>query len=168
VMSWTQGAAGTRFHPNFPNQNANAVWAYGTGNVGQSSMPPPLIKGRYGEPILTRIYNNTPVKREENGGFGRNEQQLHFHNAHNGAESDGATLAHHFPGTFYDYLWSTTLARRDKINTSATDRRASGPNGTGGLVNVAGDFRESKGRSGLTTTASSLPPRMSTRAISAP
>jgi manganese oxidase len=145
VMSWTQCAPGTKFHPNFPDQNPNAVWAYGTGNVGQSSMPPPLIKGRYGEPMLARIYNNTPVNREENGGFGRNEQQLHFHNAHNGAESDGATGAHHFPGTFYDYLWSTSLARRDKINTGATDRRASGPDGKGGLVNVPGDFRELQG-----------------------
>jgi FtsP/CotA-like multicopper oxidase with cupredoxin domain len=145
VMSWTQCAPGTKFHPNMPDQNPNAVWAYGPGNVGQSSMPPPLIKGRYGEPMLTRIYNNTPVNREENGGFGRNEQQLHFHNAHNGAESDGATGAHHFPGTFYDYLWSTTLARRDKINTGATDRRASGPDGNGGLINVAGDFRELQG-----------------------
>jgi FtsP/CotA-like multicopper oxidase with cupredoxin domain len=108
-------------------------------------LPPFLIKGRYGEPILTRIYNNTPVNRATNGGFGRNETQLHFHNAHNGAESDGAANAHHFPGTFYDYRWSTTLARRDKINTQATDPRASGPNGNGGLVNVAGDFREIQG-----------------------
>ena len=145
VMSWTQCAPGTKFHPNFPDQAPNAVWGYGTGNVGQSSMPPPLIKGRYGEPILTRIYNNTPVNREDNGGFGRNEQQLHFHNAHNGAESDGASGAHHFPGTFYDYLWSTTLARRDKINTDASDRRASGPDGNGGLNKVAGDFRELQG-----------------------
>ena len=52
---------------------------------------------------------------------------------------------HHFPGTFYDYRWSTTLARRDKINTQATDPRASGPNGNGGLVNVPGDFRELQG-----------------------
>jgi hypothetical protein len=28
--------------------------------------------------------------------------QLHFDNAHNGAESDGAANVHHFPGTFYD------------------------------------------------------------------
>ena len=108
-------------------------------------MPPFLIKGRYGEPILTRIYNNLPVDRAINGGFGRNETQLHFHNAHNGAESDGAANVHHFPGTFYDYRWSTTLARRDKINTGATENRASGPDGNGGLVRVAGDFRELQG-----------------------
>ena len=145
VMSWAPCVPGTKFHPSFPDQNPNAVWTYGTGAFAQGSLAPPLFKGRYGEPILTRIYNNTPVNRDDNAGFGRNEQQMHFHNAHNGAESDGATGAHHFPGTFYDYRWSTTLARRDKINTAATDRRASGPDGNGGLVNVAGDFREIQG-----------------------
>jgi len=146
VLSIGQIAPGTKFHPDFPAfQNPNSVWTYGTGRFVQGRLPPPLFKGRYGEPILTRIYQNLPVNRADNGGFGRNETQLHFHNAHNGAESDGAANVHHFPGTFYDYRWSTTLARRDKINTQATDRRASGPDGNGGLVNVAGDFRELQG-----------------------
>ena len=145
VMSWGQCAPGTKFHPNFPDQNPNSVWCYGPGRFTQGSMPPFLIKGRYGEPILTRIYNNTPVDRAENGGFGRNETQLHFHNAHNGAESDGATGAHHFPGTFYDYRWSTTLARRDKINTNGTNAKAAGPDNGTGIVKVPGDFREIQG-----------------------
>src|SRR6185295_11974857 len=114
-MSWAPCKPGTNFHPNMPYQEPNAVWCYWSGNTLTGTSTPFLIKGRYGEPILTRIHNNTPLAREENGGFGRNESQLHFHNAHNGAESDGATGAHHFPGTFYDYRWSTTLARRDKI-----------------------------------------------------
>src|SRR5215510_2170961 len=145
VMSWTECAPTTRFHPNFPAQNPDAVWCYGTGNTNQGTLPPFLIKGRYGEPILTRIHNNTPVDRAQNGGFGRNETQLHFHNAHNGAESDGATGAHHFPGTFYDYRWSTTLARADKINTNGTDARAAGPNNGTGIVKVPGDWREIQG-----------------------
>jgi FtsP/CotA-like multicopper oxidase with cupredoxin domain len=145
VMSWGQIAPNSRFHPNFPAQEPNSVWTYGTGRFVNGTLPPFLIKGRYGQPILTRIYNNLPVDREANNGFGRNESQLHFHNAHNGAESDGAANVHHFPGTFYDYRWSTTLARRDKINTQATDNRASGPNGNGGLERVAGDFREIQG-----------------------
>ncbi len=70
---------------------------------------------------------------------------MHFHNAHNGAESDGASNVHHFPGTFYDYRWSTTLARRDKINKNATIKKASGPDGNGGLNYVPGDFRELQG-----------------------
>ena len=144
-MSWTQIAAGRRFHPNLQPQNPDSVWCYGTGNVQAGEPTPFLIKGRYGESICTRIHNNTPVDRAQNGGFGRNETQLHFHNAHNGAESDGATGAHHFPGTFYDYLWGTTLARRDKINTGATDIRAAGPDNSTGIVNVPGDWREIQG-----------------------
>jgi FtsP/CotA-like multicopper oxidase with cupredoxin domain len=146
VMSWTQCAPGTRFHPNFPDQAPNSVWCYGTGNTQHGTLPPFLIKGRYGEPILTRIHNNTPVDRDDPGiSFGRNETQLHFHNAHNGAESDGATGAHHFPGTFYDYRWSTTLARRDKINVNGNDQRAAGPNDGTGIVKVPGDWREIQG-----------------------
>jgi FtsP/CotA-like multicopper oxidase with cupredoxin domain len=145
VQSLGPCAPGTRFHPGFPDQNPNSVWCYGAGRLAPGLMPPPLIKGRYGEPILSRIHNNTPVNRADNGGFGRNETQLHFHNAHNGAESDGATGAHHFPGTFYDYLWSTTLARRDKINTDASDPRAAGPDDGTGTVRVKGDWRELQG-----------------------
>src|SRR5262252_7944609 len=151
VMSIAPVAPNTRFHPNFPAQNPNSVWCYGTvqssgtNRTTAGTFPPPLFKGRYGEPILTRVYQNLPVNRVDNGGFGRNETQVHFHNAHNGAESDGAANVHHFSGTFYDYRWSTTLARRDKINTQATDPRASGPDGNGGLVNIAGDFRELQG-----------------------
>ena len=145
VLSWTQCQSGTRFSSSMPDQGPNSVWCFGSRLDTRGSMPPPLIKARYGEPILTRIYNRTPINRADNGGFGRNESQLHFHNAHNGAESDGAANVHHFPGTFYDYRWSTTLARRDKINTDAADPRASGPTDDGGVVNVAGDWREIQG-----------------------
>jgi FtsP/CotA-like multicopper oxidase with cupredoxin domain len=146
VMSLGQAAPGTRFHPGFPDQNPNSVWTWGTGQFVNGTLPPALIKGRYGEPILFRAYNNTPVERHAPGvEFGLNETQLHFHNAHNGAESDGAANVHHFPGTFYDYRWSTTLARHDLINTQAGDPRASGPDGNGGLVQVPGDFRELQG-----------------------
>jgi manganese oxidase len=146
VISLGSVAPNTRFHPDFEMpQSPNSVWTYGTGAKAQGTLPPMLFKGRYGQPILTRVYNNLPTNRADNEGFGRNETQLHFHNAHNGAESDGAANVHHFPGTFYDYRWSTTLARRDKTNTMATDKRASGPNGNGGLEYVAGDFREIQG-----------------------
>jgi FtsP/CotA-like multicopper oxidase with cupredoxin domain len=127
----------------------NAVWSYAPGHTPFTTpsgmVPPPLIKGRYGEPIITRIYNNLPTDRNQNGGFGRNQHQLHFHNAHNGAESDGAANVHHFPGTFYDYRWSTTLARRDKINIDASVLTTGGPDDNTGIVRVAGDFREYQG-----------------------
>ncbi len=142
VMSMGQIAPGLGFHPGLPAQEPNSVWSFGAGRFSRGGGTPPLLKARYGEPLITRIYNNAPVRREDNNGFGRNEFSLHLHNAHNGAESDGASNAFHFPGTFYDYRWGLTLARNDRINTGATDRRASGPDDGAGLVTVPGDFRE--------------------------
>src|SRR5215510_5183275 len=121
VLSLSQVAPGQNFFPgndtiarngSAPFLAPNAAWTYARGHTSYTTpsgtLPPPLIKGRYSEPIITRIYNNLPTDRNQNGGFGRNQHQLHFHNAHNGAESDGAANVHHFPGTFYDYRWSTT------------------------------------------------------------
>jgi FtsP/CotA-like multicopper oxidase with cupredoxin domain len=140
-------------------QNPNAMWCFGTRTPGMPTniagsrtgvAAPPLIKARYGEPFVCRIYNDLPDDRAANGGFGRNEISTHFHNAHNGAESDGACNAYHFPGTFYDYHWGTTLARRDQPSRWLTSdpnyaRKASGPDNANGLVQVPGDFRELQG-----------------------
>lgn len=145
VMSLGQLEDGIGFHPDMPPQEPNSVWSFNAGRFSRGTLPPPLIVARYGEPLLARIYNNMPVNRAENNGFGRNEATTHFHNAHNGSSSDGASNAHYFPGQFYDYHWGTTLARHDTINTGATDRRASGPDGNGGLNLVPGDFRELQG-----------------------
>lgn len=145
VLSMADAQDNTKFHPNFQAQKPNKVWTFGSGRQARGAPTPPLIRARYGEPLLVRIYNNLPKDRALNGGFGRNEISTHFHNAHNGAESDGACNAFHFPGTFYDYRYSTTLARRDRINTQATEPRASGPDGSGGLTLVPGDFRELQG-----------------------
>ena len=159
LLSAGQVRPGTRFAPGMPDQDANSIWSFGSrqpGATGQASGlrtgsgVPLLVKARYGEPMLTRIYNDLPVHREDNNGFGRNELSTHLHNAHNGAESDGACNAYHFPGTFYDYLWSTALARRDEPAVwlrADPDyaRKASGPNDGEGLVQLPGDFREIQG-----------------------
>ncbi|NWF74169.1 MAG: putative Ig domain-containing protein [Nitrospirae bacterium] len=146
-LAFGECATGVKFHPTWPDQGANKLWPmYGFEGWGVKGHPPiPLLKGRYGEPILMRIFNNLSADRTNNGGFGRNEPSTHFHNAHNGAESDGASNAFHFPGTFYDYHWGTTMARHDMINKDATDPRCSGPDGQGGLIQVPGDFREIQG-----------------------
>jgi FtsP/CotA-like multicopper oxidase with cupredoxin domain len=153
VFTLSQAAPGQTFfgagNGSAPFLGPNANWTYARGhcdyNTPSGMMPPPLIKGRYGEPIITRIYNNLPTDRTQNGGFGRNEHQLHFHNAHNGAESDGAANVHHFPGTFYDYRWSTTLARRDKINPGGLIATTGGPDDSTGINPVPGDYREYQG-----------------------
>lgn len=142
VMSQGPIQGGYAFHYDLAPQDPNAVWCFSSGNQPQSVLPPPLLKMRYGEPAIFRHYNHLPTDHAYNGGFGSISQATHNHNAHNASASDGASNAHFFPGQFYDYHWSTTLARADMINQFATDPRASGPDGNGGLVQVPGDFRE--------------------------
>jgi manganese oxidase len=125
-----------RFHPNMPIQSPNAVWAYG------GSLPPKLLQVRYGEPVLVRQYNNLAPSITANNGFGRYTLTTHEHNAHHGAENDGFTGAYYWPGQFYDYYYPWVLAGFRTINTGATDPRAGAPNGSGGITNVPGDYRE--------------------------
>ena len=125
-----------RFHPQWPTQNPNRVWTF------NGTIPPKLVKARYGEPVLFRHHNRLPVDVRQNGGFGRHTISTHEHNGHHGAENDGFTGAFFFPGQFYDYHWPVVLAGHFSTNKYATDRMASSPNGSEGLTNVPGDWRE--------------------------
>jgi len=125
-----------RFHPNMPIQSPNALWTY------QGTLPPKLMQVRYGEPVLVRQFNNLAPNINANNGFGRYTLTTHEHNAHHGAENDGFTGAYFWPGQFYDYYYPWVLAGFRTINTGATDRRAGAPNGSGGITNVPGDYRE--------------------------
>ncbi|HSM85265.1 MAG TPA: multicopper oxidase domain-containing protein [Candidatus Limnocylindrales bacterium] len=125
-----------KFHPQLPTQDVNSVWTF------NGTIPPKLVQGRYGEPILFRHHNRLPADVTLNNGFGRHTISTHEHNGHHGAENDGFTGAYFFPGQFYDYHWPIVLAGRDTINTDATDPRAGSPDGSGGITNVPGDWRE--------------------------
>jgi manganese oxidase len=125
-----------RFHPGMPTQNPNSVWTF------NGTIPPKLVMGRYGEPLLFRHHNGLPCDVRENGGFGRHTISTHEHNGHHGAENDGFTGAYFFPNQFYDYHWPIVLAGHYSMNTGATDRMASSPDGSGGLINVPGDWHE--------------------------
>ncbi len=125
-----------RFHPFLPDQNPNALWTF------NGTIPPKLVIGRYGEPILFRHHNNLPADVTQNGGFGRHTLSTHEHNGHHGAENDGFTGAYFFPNQFYDYHWPIVLAGRNTINTGATDPRAGSPDGNGKIHNVPGDWHE--------------------------
>jgi FtsP/CotA-like multicopper oxidase with cupredoxin domain len=125
-----------RFHPGLPDQGPLAFWTF------NGTLPPKLVIGRYGEPILFREHNKLPADVRQNGGFGRNSISTHEHNGHHGAENDGFTGAYFFPNQFYDYHWPIVLAGLNSINTGATDPKAASPNDTGGKVNVPGDWHE--------------------------
>jgi FtsP/CotA-like multicopper oxidase with cupredoxin domain len=125
-----------KFHPGFPTQNPKSVWTF------NGTIPPKLVQGKYGEPIIFRHHNRLPADVTANNGFGRHTISTHEHNGHHGAENDGFTGAFFFPNQFYDYHWPIVLAGRNTINTDASDPRASSPDGSGGLNNVPGDWRE--------------------------
>ena len=124
------------FHPGLPDQDPLTMWTF------NGSVPPKLMIGRYGEPILFRHHNRLPVDIRQNRGFGRHTITTHEHNGHHGAENDGFTGAFFFPGQFYDYHYPLLLAGVNSVNTSATDLRASSPNDDGTLTPVPGDWHE--------------------------
>lgn len=125
-----------KFHPNLPAQGPLAMWTFG------GTVPPKLVLGRYGEPILFRHHNKLPVDVKQNGGFGCHTISTHEHNGHHGAENDGFTGAFFFPGQFYDYHWPIVLAGHDTINPDATDPMAGSPDDSGGITKVPGDWHE--------------------------
>ena len=124
------------FHPRLPHQNKLAVWTF------NGSLPPKLLLGRYGEPVLFRHHNDLPRSQADNGGFGIHTISTHEHNGHHGAENDGFTGAFFHPGQFYDYHWPIVHAGFRTINTMATDKRCGAPDDSGGITNLPGDWRE--------------------------
>jgi FtsP/CotA-like multicopper oxidase with cupredoxin domain len=131
----TQGMP-LRFHPKLPIQDPNNVWTF------NGTIPPKLVQGRYNEALLFRHHNGLPVDVRQNGGFGHHTISTHEHNGHHGAENDGFTGAYFFPNQYYDYHWPIVLAGHFSYNTGATDRMASSPDGSGGLINIPGDWHE--------------------------
>ncbi|MGH9565295.1 MAG: hypothetical protein ACRD4I_04885, partial [Candidatus Angelobacter sp.] len=125
-----------KFHPDLPTQDPNSVWTF------NGTIPPKLVQGRYGEPILFRHHNELPFDVNDNNGFGIHTISTHEHNGHHGAENDGFTGAYFYPGQFYDYLWPIVLAGFRSINPDATDIKASSPDDSGGLVKQPGDWHE--------------------------
>jgi FtsP/CotA-like multicopper oxidase with cupredoxin domain len=125
-----------KFHPSLPTQGPLAMWTF------NGTIPPKLVLGRYGEPILFRHHNRLPTDVRSNGGFGRHTIATHEHNGHHGAENDGFTGAFFFPGQFYDCHWPIILAGHDTINTDATDKMAGSPDDHGGYSKIPGDWHE--------------------------
>ena len=126
-----------RFHPGLPLQNENSVWTF------NGTVPPKLVIGRYGEPILFRHFNGLPANRTQNNGFGVHTISTHEHNGHHGAENDGFAGAYFYPNQFYDYHWPIVLAGFRSFNAGATDPKAATPNDNdSGKTNIPGDWRE--------------------------
>ena len=128
-----------RFHPDLPDQGPLALWTF------NGTLPPKLLMGRYGEPILFRHHNRLPADPTQNGGFGIHTISTHEHNGHHGAENDGFTGAFFFPGQFYDYHYPICHGGYYSFNTGATDRRCGSPEDDGSIDTYPGDWHETMG-----------------------
>ena len=136
----TTAGVAIKMHPNMPVQDPNSVWTF------DGTLPPKLLQGRYGVPVLMRNYNSLPMDITANhpaavdttmisNGFGRHTITTHEHNGHQPAESDGFAGAFFFPGQFYDYHWPIQLAgysnnnnaQTGAINPGATEPKAATP-----------------------------------------
>ncbi len=89
------------FHPELP---AFPVWTYNP--PGQTTVPSPTIRARYGQPIVVRYANRLPA---QTTGFGLNQMITHLHNFHTASESDGGPWGFYGPGGFKDHHY--TMAR---------------------------------------------------------
>ena len=136
LSAGTTNGLAVKFHPSMPQQSPEALWTF------DGTFPPKLLKVRYGEPVLMRLWNGLPLDPASNRGFGLHTISIHEHNGHNPAESDGYTNSFFFPGQYFDYRWPVILAGHDTINTDASDPRAGMPDGNGGIINIPGDWRE--------------------------
>jgi FtsP/CotA-like multicopper oxidase with cupredoxin domain len=129
-----------RFHPLLPDQSETAMWTF------NGTIPPKLVQGIYGEPLLFRHHNDLPRDITKNSGFGRYSISTHEHNGHHGAENDGFTGAFFFPGQYYDYHWPITLAGWTSINTDASNPKAAAFDPATGLTGpnwqIPGDWHE--------------------------
>ena len=125
-----------KFHPALPTQSPLNVWTF------NGTIPPKLMQARYMDPILFRHHNRLPADVTQNAGFGRHTISTHEHNGHHGAENDGFTGAYFYPGQFYDYHYPVVLGGWRSMNADATDKMASSPDDSGGLVKIPGDWHE--------------------------
>ena len=160
----------TRFHPEFPGPGRpNSVWTYGTGTFVQANAAAAAHQGplRRAHPARASTTTRRSTARRTTASAATRPSCTSTTRI-TARRATAPPNVHHFPGTFYDYRWSTTLARRDKINTGATDIRALRARRQWRPGQCRGRLPRAPGHAcGRTTTASSSPPRMSTRAISA-
>jgi len=143
-----------QFHINLPRQNKESLWTF------DGSFPPKLLMAKYGEPHILRHYNLLPIRADQNRGFGLHTITTHEHNGPNNGISDGFAQSFFFPGEYYDYWYSLTLAGHTYMNLDKSNNKASIPmdwkRDTNGVplldnnnrpipepnINIAGDWKE--------------------------
>ena len=102
-----QVAVDQQFYPLVDGVPTSRTWRFRdtvNGNVN------PIIRARYGEPIVVRNWNRLPANPADNGGFGINQTTTHLHNGHTASESDGGPVDFYDVGKFKDYHYPNVRA----------------------------------------------------------
>jgi FtsP/CotA-like multicopper oxidase with cupredoxin domain len=99
------------FHRDLPPA---AMFGYG------GTVPGPMIKARYGEPIVVRIHN---MLHKIQYGVGMPDTATHLHNMHSPAESDGFPGDFVTPGYYRDQHYPMIRAGYDKSPSTNGDYR---------------------------------------------
>jgi len=99
-----QVAVSEQFYPAVDGVPPSTTWRFrDTVNNNVS----PIIRARYGEPIVVRNWNRLPA---DNGGFGINQTTTHLHNGHTASESDGSPVDFYDSGEFKDFHYPNVRA----------------------------------------------------------
>lgn len=117
----TTSGVGPKFHFGLPEQKKETLWTF------DGTFPPKLLMAKYGEPHILRHYNFLPIRPDRNRGFGLHTITTHEHNGSHSGVSDGFAQSFFFPGEYYDYLYSMTLAGYTHTNKEAVDPKAATP-----------------------------------------
>ena len=126
---------------------------------GNARVPGPLIRAKYGEPVLVRFKNKLPsVKTPQD--FGIAEMTTHLHNGHTPSESDGN------PVNFFNSINDPNRGQPERASRISTTRTCMPASGIRRSARRATRTRRWV-RCGTTITTSISPPRTSTRACSA-
>jgi FtsP/CotA-like multicopper oxidase with cupredoxin domain len=110
-----------RFHDDW---GTSTMWGFGDADDRYpTTTPGPVIKARYGEPILVRLVNKLPV---EHVGFGVPEPTIHLHNGHTPFESDGNPIDFVIPGQWKDHFYPNVYAGVDQYGGLGDPREGLG------------------------------------------
>ena len=104
--------------PHIPDQT---IWGFNLGGDDPAMTPGPTLVDDYDDARIVRRFNELPPQ-EQNGGFGVPETSTHFHNFHDGPESDGSPCRFFFRGQYYDYFRTMQQPGFDDPDTDPRQR----------------------------------------------
>lgn len=109
-----------KFHCDPPYDKGSYTWGFGNTPDGAASTPGPTYVAHYGQPVLTRRFNNLPTVGNAKVQFALPSTTSHLHNGHTASESDGNPQDWIDSGEFWDHQYGnfpSGFDPREKLTT---------------------------------------------------